>query len=64
MSEPPAPLARPATAGGSAGLNCLTGAGPYESHARPTPRTLSARAPLHAAAGGVMTRHDDLNVAS
>ena len=39
-----------------------TGA-PYPQ-ARPTPRTLSARARLHAAAEGLMTRHDDLNVAS
>ena len=46
----------------SARRACATGA-PYPQ-ARPTPRTLSARARLHAAGEGRHDGHDDLNVAS
>ena len=46
----------------SARRACATGA-PYPQ-VRPTPRTLSARARLHAAGEGRHDGHDDLNVAS
>ena len=46
------------------GAACASATGAPYPQARPTPRTLSARARLHAAGEGRHDGHDDLNVAS